>query len=327
MALAATATAAAAESTSDCNPLAGRVTSRVRRRVSGPPPRAMPEDLEPCYTRSGAIEASELYVDDTSNGEPTFYKFPRKDIERYLTSSRQLKDHPRKQLFGVSGAVAEALESVADEVRGANALVFGTVFPTYETLLLAYEAANVTTVEYNLLELKHPRLRTETVASFRARQGLNPDGSLPAEPVEAPRRVLYDVALSISSFDHDGLGRYGDPLCPDGDLLAMDEVRHHLRPGGLLLLALPVGPDAVVWNLHRRYGPVRLPLMLEGWDEVRRVHWNESRLTDRSVSVKKSYEPVFVLRNPGGAPVHHAAPSASAEDANDLVEDEVDPDL
>ena len=27
------------------------------------------------------------------------------------------------------------------------------------------------------------------------------------------------------SFDHDGLGRYGDPLCPDGDLLAMDNVR------------------------------------------------------------------------------------------------------
>ena len=28
----------------------------------------------------------------------------------------------------------------------------------------------------------------------------------------------YDVCLSISSFDHDGLGRYGDPLDPSGDL-------------------------------------------------------------------------------------------------------------
>ena len=33
------------------------------------------------------------------------------------------------------------------------------------------------------------------------------------------------------SLDHDGLGRYGDPLCPDGDLLSMDALRDVLlRP-------------------------------------------------------------------------------------------------
>lgn len=26
-----------------------------------------------------------------------------------------------------------------------------------------------------------------------------------------------------------------------------------------------VGADAVVWNLHRTYGPARLPLLLHGW--------------------------------------------------------------
>ena len=59
-----------------------------------------------------------------------------------------------------------------------------------------------------------------------------------------------DVALSISSFDHDGLGRYGDPLRPAGDLRAMSLAWRVLKPGGHLLLTVPVGPDVVVWNLH-----------------------------------------------------------------------------
>ena len=28
----------------------------------------------------------------------------------------------------------------------------------------------------------------------------------------------FDACVSISSYEHDGLGRYGDPLNPDGDL-------------------------------------------------------------------------------------------------------------
>lgn len=57
-------------------------------------------------------------------------------------------------------------------------------------------------------------------------------------------------------------GRYGDPLNPDADLEAMARVRSILKPGGLLLLTVPVGPDVLVFNLHRRYGPARLPLLL-----------------------------------------------------------------
>ena len=37
-----------------------------------------------------------------------------------------------------------------------------------------------------------------------------------------------------------GLGRYGDPLDPDGDLVAMKEAWLKLEPGGHFLLAVPV---------------------------------------------------------------------------------------
>jgi len=57
---------------------------------------------------------------------------------------------------------------------------------------------------------------------------------------------------------------------------------------------VPVGPDAVVWNLHRRYGRVRLPLMLWGWRVLDVTRWEPQRL-DVNVSVTLPWEPVWVL--------------------------------
>ena len=109
---------------------------------------------------------------------------------------------------------------------------------------------------------------------------------------------MRQAAVSLSSFDHDGLGRYGDRLHPHGDLLAMRGAWRALRPGGRLLITVPVGPDVLVWNLHRRYGPLRLPLLLYGWEEVARFGWEEARLT-APASSRRSYEPLFILRRNG----------------------------
>jgi hypothetical protein len=48
---------------------------------------------------------------------------------------------------------------------------------------------------------------------------------------DASLSAAFDVVLSISSFEHDGLGRYGDPLNPDGDMAAMRSTRRLLKPG------------------------------------------------------------------------------------------------
>lgn len=71
--------------------------------------------------------------------------------------------------------------------------------------------------------------------------------------------------VSISNFEHDGLGRYGDPIDPNGDLRAMREMQTLVKPDGFLILGVPVARDAVVWNAHRLYGRLRLPLLLQGW--------------------------------------------------------------
>lgn len=53
--------------------------------------------------------------------------------------------------------------------------------------------------------------------------------------------------------EHIGLGRYGDPLDPDGDLKAIRELVRVLAPGGNLLVATPVGAPRVQFNAHRVY--------------------------------------------------------------------------
>ena len=53
--------------------------------------------------------------------------------------------------------------------------------------------------------------------------------------------------------EHVGLGRYGDPIDPEGDLKAMAELERVLAPGGSLLFVVPVGRPRIVFNAHRIY--------------------------------------------------------------------------
>jgi SAM-dependent methyltransferase len=48
--------------------------------------------------------------------------------------------------------------------------------------------------------------------------------------------------------EHIGLGRYGDPLDPDGDLKAMKELARVVAPGGDLLFVTPVGKPVLKFN-------------------------------------------------------------------------------
>jgi len=64
--------------------------------------------------------------------------------------------------------------------------------------------------------------------------------------------------------EHCGLGRYGDPLDPDGDLKAMRELQRVLAPGGQLLFVVPVGKPEIVFNAHKIYDPKQILKVFEG---------------------------------------------------------------
>jgi SAM-dependent methyltransferase len=57
----------------------------------------------------------------------------------------------------------------------------------------------------------------------------------------------------MHTVEHVGLGRYGDPIDPNGDLKAIAELKRVLAPGGSLLFVIPVGRPRILFNAHRIY--------------------------------------------------------------------------
>lgn len=53
--------------------------------------------------------------------------------------------------------------------------------------------------------------------------------------------------------EHIGLGRYGDPIDPRGDVAAAAELARILAPGGWFYFVVPVGRPRVCFNAHRVY--------------------------------------------------------------------------
>jgi SAM-dependent methyltransferase len=121
-----------------------------------------------------------------------------------------------------------------------------------------------------------------------------------------------DLIINCSAIEHVGLARYGDAGNPDGDLAAMERLRRLLKPGGMMLLTIPVGQDATVAPLHRIYGPNRLPLLLSGFQVEAREYWtkddqNRWTLSDEDQALQEKFRPnvyalgCFVLKNPTDA--------------------------
>jgi len=128
--------------------------------------------------------------------------------------------------------------------------VVGSETPWVEAILLNLNN-KVTTIEYNVPETTYENLECKDYFNFFQEN-----------------KTPFDAVISISSIEHSGLGRYGDPLDPEGDLKAMKVILNNLKPSGTLILSCPFGKDALVWNAHRIYGPVRLPLLIDGFTEI-----------------------------------------------------------
>eukprot|EP00759_Apiculatamorpha_spiralis_P039023 PhF_6_TR37906/c1_g1_i6/m.56628 len=133
--------------------------------------------------------------------------------------------------------------------ESSHIVVPGSEVPRYEVFLRhAMKVERVTTLEYRVFPTDVPWLRVLHVEKYW------------------DRPETFHGAVSYSNFEHDGLGRYGDPLNPIGDLQAMREMWSMIVPGGHMILAVPVGIDCVLFNAGRVYGRLRLPLLLRGWE-------------------------------------------------------------
>lgn len=272
------------------------------------PPKEPPPSMMASYTRNDTIPMEFFFVDDTDEGKGSHYKFPSETVGRYIAGvnatfskltlmvervenlgipqNLYLSKFPKEQWLYVSLILKEF--NFAEKVKDGKALVIGSTEPWIESLAVLLGASAVYTQEYNNLTYTHEKMVTVAERDFPTFHACDGD-----------HFNSFDAAFTMSSLDHDGLGRYGDPLNPDGDLEAIAKIADLLKPDGLLFLTVPIGPDVVVFNLHRRYGNVRLPLLLDGWDVVGRVGWDEQRVT-APANWRQTYEPIFVLRKSSG---------------------------
>lgn len=171
-------------------------------------------------------------------------------------------------------------------------------------LVAAQRGFNVTGVDLELVERPHihPRIRF-----------IRDDILKLLLPLEH-----FDLVINCSTVEHVGLaGRYYvRENRADGDLEAMARLRELMKPGGMMLLTIPVGQDAVFAPMCRVYGSQRLPRLLEGYAVEREAFWvkdgyNRWVLCDKEAALNfkasaGSREPLrnvyalgcFVLRRP-----------------------------
>ncbi len=231
------------------------------------PPRQLPQEMHSRFTLNGQIPTMAWYLNDIRIG----------DI-KWTTNSPwwNLKKVARKGEGYYKQTDSFLYESLEDfPLRNKDVVIVGSEMPWYECIC-HYYGANVTTIEYRDVKCRIPGLCVLKPSEFEN------------------RRRQFDAAISISSIEHDGLGRYGDPIDPDGDLRAMKEIRRLLKPDGRLYLSVPVGRDVVVWNAHRIYGPIRMPMLLEGW-EICCTYGYGANSFQRPLGNYDS-QPVFVLK-------------------------------
>lgn len=83
-------------------------------------------------------------------------------------------------------------------------------------------------------------------------------------------RETCESLSCLHTIEHFGLGRYGDPVDPKGYLKGLERLKAMVKPGGLLYLSTPIGPQRIEFNAHRIFSPATLlGWFEEGWDVER----------------------------------------------------------
>lgn len=103
----------------------------------------------------------------------------------------------------------------------------------------------------------------------------------------------FDLVTCLSTIEHVGLGRYGDPLDPWGDVKMARNLRRLLKPGGLLLVSFPTGTGCVVFNKHRVYSRHRRIQLFDGLKL-------QGAYSDRSLAGRARHEAARLLQGAAG---------------------------
>jgi hypothetical protein len=112
--------------------------------------------------------------------------------------------------------------------------------------------------EIEVFDIRPQRIKVENV-TFRRTNFMRFDKSLEG---------YCDSVSSLHAIEHFGLGRYGEPIDPQGHIKAIDNVHTMLQDGGSFYLAVPIGQQRVEFNAHRVFDVAYLVDLFNGRFEV-----------------------------------------------------------
>lgn len=191
----------------------------------------------------------------------------------------------------------EAIPSLLNyNFKNKKVMILGSSKPWLELFLLKSGVHSIKTIEYRRIKWQLCDQLSQRWQSFTYEEFCNIDES---------KRVFgeVDCFISYSSLEHSGLGRYGDPIDPNGDLSSLKVVSSKISKNADILIAFPIGADSILFNRHRVYGKVRLQKICKvlGKSKVQLIKPDLSKLNPKKISNKLvQYNLQELLEEPPG---------------------------
>jgi hypothetical protein len=260
-----------------CDQLFKKLRYPNQSLIIKPPPQMPPADLIKRFTQDGAMPIikqwyiNEAYADSNSIQKETQGKVTVSEFNEWLT---KVKNNQKLVYYNVELQIT--MKKYLNEIKDKSLVVLGTQQPWVEAIGYYLNASQITTLDYTRKIYELDRLEWLHVNDYL--------DDLISNKKEVEQ---FDNSASFSSIEHSGLGRYGDPLSPEGDIDAVQQVHCLLKPNGLFFLGLPTSNDNssyIEFNAHRVYGSKRLDLLLNGWTQLEQV------------KCVNNVETIFVLR-------------------------------
>jgi len=211
--------------------------------------------MKDLFTLNGQIPIYDWYFDGEIAKNSIFWSnsYLQTFIDRFTVENIITGNIDKESYDGAAKIHLDAFLKYIDSIKNKKVAVIGSQTPWIESILVNCGAKEITTVEYNVPICNHNIINTISYTDF------------------CRSSEKYDAVVSYSSVEHSGLGRYGDPLNPNGDIETMEQIYKSLKNGGLCFIGFPVGKDYLVWNAHRIYGETRLKLMY--LDKFKEIEW------------------------------------------------------
>lgn len=161
-------------------------------------------------------------------------------------------------------------------LSGKKCLVLGSISPWVECLLLHFNADSVTTLDYITPECNY-KINTLCMNNYK-------------------KEMKYDVVVSFSSLEHDGLGRYGDPINPNGDIDACIEAYTMLNEEGYFICGIPIGDGCIEGNYHRIYNQKRIDKLFSLFNYVGSVNYQTLDKNLNFTGNDWQNQPIFIYK-------------------------------